>query len=156
MRSTMIVIANASLARLFSREADTGLLVPQATLVHTESRLPGHALADDRPGREAADAGSGPHGYQPRHDPRRLEHERFARAIATELRRRQTEGEFNHLWLLASSAFLGELRAALDEATQAAVRLESDVDLTSFDLLELERRLRILAAEAVAASHAER
>jgi hypothetical protein len=38
----------------------------------------------------------------------------------------------------------------LDKATHAAVRLESDVDLTRFDLFELERRLRILAAEAVA------
>ena len=41
MHRTLIVIANASLARLFDRDPNNGGLVPVATLQHVESRLPG-------------------------------------------------------------------------------------------------------------------
>jgi len=143
MHRTLIVIANASLARLFDRDSDNGGLIPVATLQHAESRLPGRELADDRPGHEATDR-AGSHVLQPRHDVRRQEHEKFAHDIAATLRRRFAGNEFNELWLLASSPFLGELRAAIDPPVLATVRVAQPSDLTSFGLLEIEDRLRAL------------
>ena len=152
MHRTLIVIANASLARLFDRDADNGGLLPLATLQHAESRFPGRELADDRPGHEATDR-AGSHVLQPRHDVRRQEHEKFAHDIAATLRRRFAGNEFSELWLLASSPFLGELRAAMDPPVLATVRVTQASDLTSFGLLEIEDRLRALH-DAQHAQHA--
>ena len=80
-----ILLANASHARLFSRDSPSGRPVPLATLEHPESRLKGAALADDRPGHEASDNSSGGNRYEPRIDVGRKEHQQFAREIAQRL-----------------------------------------------------------------------
>lgn len=144
MQRTFVILANASLARLFSRDADTGTLVPVATLKHPESRLPGHDLADDRPGHEATDRSSGGNRFEPRSDVRRHEHTKFAHEIAHALKARLAAGEYDALWMLASSPFLGELRAAVDDAVAGRVQYTHASDLTSLGLAEIEDRLRAL------------
>ena len=142
MKVQWIVVANASLARLFSRDSPTDPLVPLATMKHPESRLKGSELADDRPGHEATDNSSGGNRYEPRSDVRRKEHQRFAREIAERLETGLAAGEFSTLWLFASSPFLGELKAQLSDAVDKRLQLALDSDLTSFGLAEIEQRLR--------------
>ena len=141
MKPQWILVANASHARLFSRDSPTDPLVPQATLEHPESRLKGSQLADDRPGHEATDNSSGGNRYEPRSDVRRKEHQRFAREIAERLETGLAAGEFSTLWLFASSPFLGELKAQLSDTVDKRVQLALDTDLTSFGLAEIEQRL---------------
>ena len=123
MKVQCIVVANASIARLFRRDSPTDHLAPLATMEHPESRLKGSELADDR------------------HD-RRKEHQRFAREIADRLETGLAAGEFSTVWLFASSPFLGELKAQLSNAVDKRVQLALDSDLTSFGLAEIEQRLR--------------
>ena len=141
MKPQWILLANASLARLFSRDSPTDPLVPLATLQHPESRLKGSQLADDRPGHEATDNSTGGNRFEPRSDVRRKEHQRFARQIAERLEAGLVGQEFGALWLLASYPFLGELKAQLSDAVNKRVQLALDVDLTSLGLAEIERRL---------------
>ena len=141
MKPQWILVANASHARLFSRDSPTDPLVPQATLEHPESRLKGSQLADDRPGHEATDNSSGGNRYEPRSDVRRKEHQRFARDIGQRLDAGLAADEFSSLWLFASSPFLGELKAQLSDAVDKRVQLALDTDLTSFGLAEIEQRL---------------
>ena len=142
MKVQWIVVANASLARLFSRDSPTDPLVPLATMKHPESRLKGSELADDRPGHEATDNSSGGNRYVPRSDVRRKEHQRFAREIAERLETGLVAGEFSTLWLFASSPFLGELKEQLSDAVDKRLQFALDSDLTSFGLAEIEQRLR--------------
>ena len=142
MKPQWIITANASLARLFSRDSPTDHLVLLATLEHPESRLKGSQLADDRPGHEATDNSSGGNRYEPRSDVRRKEHQRFAREIAQRLDAALAADEFSALWIFASSPFLGELKAQLSDAVDKRVQLALDSDLTSFGLAEIEQRLR--------------
>lgn len=142
MQAQWIVVANASLARLFRRDSPTDPLVPLTTMAHPESRLKGSELADDRPGHEATDQSSGGNRYEPRSDVRRKEHQRFAREIAERLETGLAAGEFSTLWLFASSPFLGELKAQLSDAVDKRLQLVLDSDLTSFGLAEIEQRLR--------------
>ena len=141
MKREWIVLANASHARLLSRDSATDPLVPMATLEHPESRLKGSQLADDRPGHEATDNSSGGNRYEPRSDVRRKEHQRFAREIAHRLDAGLAAGEFNAVWLFASSPFLGELKAQLSDAVTKRVQLALDSDLTALGLAEIEQRL---------------
>ena len=148
MQRLFIVLANASRARLFSRDNRlTAELIPLASLSHPESRLPGHELAGDRPGRHATDRSSGSNRYEPRSDVRRHEHTKFAHDIAEVLRSRWLPGEFDSLWLLASDPFLGELKAALGSAMAAHVKLTRAVDWTSLELTEIEDKLNAIVTE---------
>ncbi len=142
MKPQWILVANASLARLFSRDSPTDPLVPLATMEHAESRLKGSELADDRPGHEATDNNSGGNRYEPRSDVRRKEHRRFAREIAERLEIGLAAGEFSTLCLFASSPFLGELKSQLSDAVDKRLQVALDSDFTSFGLAEIEQRLR--------------
>jgi protein required for attachment to host cells len=142
MKPQWILVANASHARLFSRESPTAPLIPLANIEHPESRLKGIQLADDRPGHEATDNSSGGNRYEPRSEVRRKEHQRFAREIAERLETGLAAGEFSSLWLFASSPFLGELKAQLSDPVDKCLQLALDSDLTSFGLAEIEQRLR--------------
>jgi protein required for attachment to host cells len=139
--SQWIIVANASLARLFRRDSPTEPLIPLATMEHARSRLKGTELAADRPGHEATDNSSGGNRFEPRSDVHRKEHQRFAHEVAQRLDAGLQAEEYGELWLLASSAFLGELRAQLSDAVSQRVKLAVDTDLTSFGLAEIEQRL---------------
>ena len=141
MMRQWIVLANASHARLFSRDSAADPLIPLETMEHPESRLKGSQLADDRPGHEATDHSSGGNRYEPRIDVRRKEHLRFAREIAHRLDAGLADGAFSVLWLFASSPFLGELKAQLSDAVNKRVQHALDSDLTALGLSEIEQRL---------------
>lgn len=141
MSTQWILLANASVARLFRRESPTDALVPLTTMEHPQSRLKGTQLADDRPGHHATDSSPGGNRYEPRADARRKEHQHFAAEIAKHLDTALAAGEFSSLWILASSPFLGEINAQLTPAVSRHVLLAVDTDLTSLGLAELEQRL---------------
>lgn len=136
------LIANASLARLFIRKPrGKKKLIPLFTLEHPQSRSKGVDLADDRPGHEATDRRYGGTSFPARTDPRRKEHQHFAQQLAQRLHEGLNGGEYEGLYLFASSPFLGELKAALDAAVARTVRATVDLDLTSYELKELEQRV---------------
>ena len=141
MKTQWIVVANASHARLLRRDSPSDPLISLQTMEHPESRLKGSQLADDRPGHEATDNSSGGNRFEPRSDPRRKEHRRFAREIAERLDDALAEDEFKSLWICASDPFLGELKTALSDAVRHRLQHTVDSDFTSFDVGELDRRL---------------
>ena len=141
MKDQWILVANASVARLFRRGSATEPLSPVATMTHQQSRLKGVELAADRPGREATDNSRGANSFEPRSDVRRKEHLRFAHEISVRLDKGLANGEFGSLLIFASNPFLGELRALLSEAVEKRVRLSLDNDLTALGLAEIEARL---------------
>lgn len=141
MKREWIVLANASHARLLSRDSAVDPLIALETMEHPESRLKASHLSDDRPGHEATDNSSGGNRYAPRIDVRRKEHQRFAREIAHRLDTGLADGAFSVLWLFASSPFLGELKAQLSDAVNKRVLHAHDSDLTSLGLSEIEQRL---------------
>jgi protein required for attachment to host cells len=68
----------------------------------------------------------------------------FARELAARLRAARLERQFETLVLVAGPAFLGHLRAALDEHTAASVKasLDKDLgDLPAHDLIEHLKRV---------------
>ena len=142
MNAEAYVIANAAQARLMVRSDPDGPLRPVVTLEHPESRLTGHELATDRMGQGLADQRGGAGTvYEPKTDTRRKEHARFAREVAQHLKSGLRAREFERFVLFASSPFLGELKAVLDDELRRAMRAAVDVDLTSYEHRDLEQRV---------------
>ena len=148
MKTQWIVVANASLARVFEREPPAGPLFALTTMEHLESRAKGSELGDDRPGHEASDFSAGGNRFEPRTDPRRKEHRRFAHEIAERLDKALAHGEFASLVLFASDPFLGELKGALSGPVLRRLQSTRDSDFTSLGIDALEERLRKLRSRA--------
>lgn len=140
MNPHCIVVANASHARFFMRESPKSPLVPLESLEHPESRQRAVELADDQLGREATDSRSGASPFQPRTDPMRKEHRRFAVEIAARLKELLVREDFA-LWIFASDPFLGELKRELSANVRERLRAAVPSDYTALDLNALEARL---------------
>jgi protein required for attachment to host cells len=141
MKPDRILIANATHARYLARESN-GTLQLLETFEHPESRRKVSELVHDKMGREASDRSYGGAAYQPPTDPKRKEHLRFAQELSDYLEREALEGRCQALAIFASDPFLGELKAELGEAARRVLILARDLDLTGFELPELQQRVK--------------
>jgi len=141
-----VLVANASRARLFERDADNGAMRETASFVHPRSRLKGQALVHDRPGH--AHKGVASTAFPPHTDPHQKEHAEFARELAQRLQVLALARRYARLAVFASNPFLGELKAQLDAASRQQLQASVPLDLTAFDGAELEHRVAEALQEA--------
>ena len=142
-----LVIANAARARVLEQRdvsvASRGVAYAHvADLVHPQSRQKGIDLAGDRPGHARTEMrGLGGTSYLPRSDPREREHDRFAQELAKLIDKGVADGRCAGLVLVASSPFLGRLKARLGEQAKKAIARTVDADYTALEERELADRL---------------
>lgn len=112
MRGTLVLVANASRAKLLHVVGDT--IHQLDAWEHPEARLKESELGTDRPGR-LWDSGSPNRSAADWATPmQETEHTRFARELAGELRTRVLANDGVDVVLCAPPKFLGALRNALD------------------------------------------
>lgn len=134
-----LLLADAGRARLFWRDPDNGALREVEAFVQPKARLKGRALDHDRPGKVSK--GQASTAFAPHTDPHQKERESFARALAHHLEQAALEHRYPRLSILASSPFLGELRAHLGTATRRLLGAALPLDLTALQGAELEHRV---------------
>lgn len=137
----LFVIANSGEARLFSRLGGQWPLQPLETIKpvaeplrgdHDRGSQTGHMVRDGRPGGTS---------LSPRMDPMRKRHMAFARQISQSIDQAIKNGSCDELIIVASCPFLAALQSSLSVHARKCMISALDVDLTSFGLTELERRL---------------
>ena len=138
MKSTWIVVADSSRARLFSAASASGALVEVEDLIHSASRLHKVDLSSDRPGRSFDSNGEGRHAME---SPQNQEAILFAKEISTCLKAHHDKGAFSKLVLVAAPEFLGHLRTLVDKNLMATVALEVDKNLVQHDPAEIRESL---------------
>lgn len=131
------VVANAANARVYSRTDDEPLKLV-CSLEHFASRAKSARLGDDKLASKA---------YEPRMDPHRKEHLRFAQEIAQYLEHEAQTGAFSAVSLIVGSPFLGELKASLGKGTTRLLGAVRDLDLSAVGAAELDRRVRQAVAQ---------
>lgn len=141
-RPHWLLVANASRARLFERDPDNGALRELDGFVHPQSRLKGSDLRHDRAG--AGAKGASHASFEPPTSPAEREELHFAAELASRLDA-AARGHLMPGWaLIASSPFLGRLRAALSATAAARLTQHVERDLTTLAGRELEERVREL------------
>lgn len=140
MKPEWILIANATHARVLAHERGSPMVVLKS-FEHPEGRSKISELTHDRMGREKSDQGMVGTAYQPHVDAKHKENLRFARELADYLEPHAQQDDFRSLAIFASSPFLGELKTELGSATTRLLTYLQDLDLTSFGLSEVERRV---------------
>jgi protein required for attachment to host cells len=142
-----VLVANAARARCFVRDADNGALREEYSFIHDASRLKGTALTRERGGKVRKGVASTQ--FAPHTGPHDKEHAAFARELADFLERAALAQRYPGLSLIASAAFLGELRSRLGPAAGKRLRRSVALDLSTLEAAELEHRVtRALAGDA--------
>ncbi len=141
MKPRLVVIANATEARLLSRASRAEPLVELASFVDALGRSHGSELMPDRPGHGSSDHRPGGIAFEPRLDPRRKRHQQFAHRLADAIESALNASSYASLVLVVSSPFLGDLRHALGAYARRLPAHSFDLDLTSCSLKELEQRI---------------
>jgi protein required for attachment to host cells len=134
-----VLIANAARARCFVRDADNGAMREERSFVHPASRLKGATLEHDRGGKVHKSTASTQ--FAPHTDVHDKEHAAFARELAAFLEEAALAQHYPALSLIASAAFLGDLRTQLGPAAQKRLRQAVALDLSAYKGAELERRV---------------
>ncbi len=140
MAITWILVANASLAKLYANLGPNKGLQLVKELVHPESRQKNAELVTDRPGSMAA-SGAGAGSKQPQTLPKQHEAKVFAQEIAQELYLGRARNAFERAIIVAPPAFMGALNTVLDHATALLVSDRFDKDYTKTPEPELAARL---------------
>lgn len=139
--TTWILIADGATARVVSDGGEGRSLVSVDDIRLNGNNQPDRDLAADRPGRAFDRAGTGRHGMEPRTDPHRVEHERFAREIVATLELARQKNRFDHLVMVAPPKMMSDLRSLLPPAVAETLSGELTKDLTKISIHDLPAHL---------------
>ena len=140
MAITWILVANASLAKLYANLGPkTGLKLIKE-LAHPESRQKNADLVSDRPGSQGSN-GSGGGTMRPQTEPKQHEAQVFAQEIAQTLYQGRATNAFKHAILVAPPAFMGLLNHVIDAPTAQLVSARFEKDYTRTPEPELGERI---------------
>ena len=137
--SSIVVVADSSCSRIFSRDASKNSLDEIETIVHPEARLHQQDLVSDSPGRNTSESGG--HAYQNKTDPKQQETIDFAKRTARYLDEVRNRNKLDRLSILAAPAFLGELRKQLSEEIRERIVFELDKNLTRHSISDIQNHL---------------
>ena len=140
MAITWILVANASLAKLYANLGPNKGLTLVKELIHPESRQKNGELVSDRSGAMGA-AGSGGGSMQPQTLPKQHEAKVFAQEIAQALYQGRTSNAFKRAILVAPPSFMGLLNAVIDGPTAQLITDRFEKDYTKTPENELGDRL---------------
>jgi protein required for attachment to host cells len=148
MKNILLIVANASRARLF--RVHGGILLPLEALAHPASRAKVADLVSDRPGRAFDDSSGGPRraGMEPHTDPHEVELLAFARQVARRAAIHARRGHYPEVLLVAPPRFLGRVKLALDPGVAKRIVASVSHDYTLKDEAELVAMLETLGVHA--------
>lgn len=140
MKSTWILVADNSRARIFTAETPSSPLEEIDDLSHSEGRLHDREMTTDLPGKIKS-AGAGGHTFEQPTDPKKHEAEVFAHSVAHYLEEAHNANKFKQLLIIADPSFLGLLRNQLSEQIKKLVSFELDKNITKHSVEDIRQHL---------------
>ena len=141
MGTHLILVADSSRARLFTREKANSELHEIETFSHPEGRMHEQNKSGDLPGKHAGNTGTGSHAYQEETEPKEQEMINFAKRLTRHLDDLVSKHKVNHLSIIAAPTFLGILRKNLSDQTDKLVNFELDKDLVTHSVDDIQKHL---------------
>ncbi|MCW8900931.1 MAG: host attachment protein [Gammaproteobacteria bacterium] len=141
MKPIIIVVADSTIARIFTADSSHSQLNEVETLSHPEGRMHEQDMVSDMPGKGASKSGAGGHVYDEKIEPKQQEMIEFAKRIADYLDDTRKENKLGKLMLIAAPKFLGELRNHLSAETSEKVSFELDKNLAQHSVEDIRKHL---------------
>lgn len=133
MSKLWIMVADASVARIYAAAARGAALHLVDTIEHPEGRLRGQDLVTDRPGSNTNQSSPSPHGYEPHTPAVDVVLDRFALQLADHLDAGRRQNSFEGLVLAMPPRLLGRVKAALTKETTLLLQESFDQRLVDLD-----------------------
>lgn len=130
MRKVWIVVANGSQSKIYRAE-NVNTLIEHKDFQHKEAHMNRADLSSDRPGRSSQNGSYGAGTMEEKHPPKEKEADIFADEIAKYLEAGFNSGEYERIYLIAKSPFLGHIRQSLHANVSKSVESEVQKDLTA-------------------------
>lgn len=140
MKSTWILVADNTQARIFTADSPSSALEEIEGLAHTEGRLHDREITTDLPGRIKSADGSG-HALEQATDPKKHEADNFARQVVQHLETGHNANKFEQLLIVAEPSFLGLLRNHLPEHIKKHVCFELDKNIATQSIADIRKHL---------------
>lgn len=141
MANTWVLVADSSIAHIYSTRSVSGPLTLVDSFSHPESRAKPVDVYADAPGRSRDGTGAGRHAVDGRGSLHAEEAQRFARELAERLYAGQHGQDFSRLIIMAPPAFLGALRGVLPKPVAGLVTAEVPKNLVGQDVAAIEEHL---------------
>jgi len=138
--TTWILVANASLAKIYANHGPKKGLEVLKELEHPESRQKNADLVTDRPGHMQS-VGNGHGAFQPQADPKLNAARQFAQELAREFNHGRSTNQFERAILVAPPSFMGLINDKLDGHTASLVSDRFEKDYTKASEKELTGHL---------------
>jgi len=132
MRKVWILVANSSNAKLYTAENNHSLVLCD-TWTHIESTQKASDLTSDHPGVTSDRFGPSRNTMEEPTPPKVKERHQFASQLAGVLEKGHLAGDYERLYGIASSTFLGDLRTAIMANVSKTLAATVDKDLTQMD-----------------------
>jgi protein required for attachment to host cells len=141
MKSTFILAADSTRARLFTTTSSSSPLHEIETLSNPEGRLHEHDITSDLPGKVNGRVGEGGHAYQDETSAKEQLVTDFARRIAKHLDQARVTHKFKRLFVIAAPSFLGKLRAQFSAPLSSLICFELAKNLTTHSIADIRKHL---------------
>jgi protein required for attachment to host cells len=142
MAGFIVVVADTSLARLYTLARRNGVLKPARELQNPAAHQRSHDLGTDRPGRTANSGTGVRHALQSRHDLKKEADVRFAGTVVAAVARAAKAPDQPEIVLVAGPRLLGEYRKLLPATLRARVAAELPGNLAKLPVADLNARVR--------------
>jgi len=140
LSTTWILVSNASAGRIFKNTGPNKGLEIVREFKHPQSREKNSDLVSDRPGHNPG-AGNGHGSFVPATTPKEHEADVFALELARELDAGRVENRYSRLVLVASPAFMGQLKGRLNDSVRGLISDSLEKDYTRATDKELTQHL---------------
>ncbi|MDD5462393.1 MAG: host attachment protein [Methylococcales bacterium] len=140
MKSTWILVADSTRARIFTAETPSSPLEEVEVLAHTKGRLYDREITSDLPGRIKSKDGIG-HTYEQPTDPKKHEIDNFAHYVCKCLEEAHNANKFEQLLIVAEPSFLGMIRMHLPEQIKKRVCFELDKNIATHSADDIRKHL---------------
>ncbi len=140
MKSTWILVADNTHARIFTASTPSSGLEEIEDLTHTEGRLHDREMTTDLPGKIKSSNGGG-HAFEQPTDPKKHEADNFALRTAKHLEAEHNANKFEQLLIVAEPSFLGLLRNHLPDQIKKLVCFELDKNITTHSAADIRKHL---------------
>lgn len=135
--SIAIMLANASIAKLYHFDQSSKKLEELTVIEHPESKMKPSELKSDEPGRYQKSANPNEGSYAETTDPKEMEAKRFADEVCELLNKASHENDFSKLYFIAPGNFQSHIKKNAKEHLLKKVHF-IDKDYTKLGIKKLE------------------
>jgi len=142
MKTTMIVVADSTRARIFTWDPDDHSRLKEIDdMAHPEGRLHERDMTSDLPGKGSGAAGAGGHAYDKKDSPKKHQQLDFAKRISTHLDDQRKANKLSKLLLIVAPEFLGELRGQFSNELGKMIVFELAKNLAAHDVADIRKQI---------------